>query len=151
MKAIIQRIKSASVIADGLLSGSVDQGFLVLLGVHSSDTEADADILARKTAALRVFCDNDDKMNLSLIDIEGGALVVSNFTLCADTKKGNRPSFTNAMEPNRADGLYKFYCEKLKEYGVKKIETGVFGADMQINPICDGPVTICLDTEIWRK
>lgn len=151
MKAIIQRVDSASVTADGVFSGSTGCGFLVLLGVHSSDTESDAELLARKTASLRIFCDENDKMNLSLLDINGGALVVSNFTLCADTKKGNRPSFADAMEPARADELYKRYCRCLKECGVKQVETGVFGADMTINTVCNGPVTICLDTEIWRK
>ncbi len=151
MKAIIQRVDNASVTADGVFSGAVDRGFLVLLGVHSSDTAADAELLARKTAALRIFCDQNDKMNLSLLDIQGGALVVSNFTLCADTKKGNRPSFVEAMEPKKADELYKYYCQCLKECGVKQVETGVFGADMTINLACNGPVTICLDTEIWRK
>lgn len=151
MIAIIQRAEHASVVADGVKSGSIDKGFLVLLGVNENDTAAEAELLARKTAALRIFCDENDKMNLSLIDIDGGALVVSNFTLCADTKKGNRPSFIGAMEPVEADRLYKLFCEQLKQNGVKRVETGVFGADMKIDICCDGPVTITLNTDTWRK
>ena len=151
MIAIIQRAERASVVADGVKSGSIDKGFLVLLGVNENDTAAEAELLARKTAALRIFCDENDKMNLSLIDIDGGALVVSNFTLCADTKKGNRPSFIGAMEPVEADRLYKLFCEQLKQNGVKRVETGVFGADMKIDVCCDGPVTITLNTDTWRK
>ncbi len=151
MIAIIQRAEHASVVADGVKSGSIDKGFLVLLGVNENDTAAEAELLARKTAALRIFCDENDKMNLSLIDIDGGALVVSNFTLCADTKKGNRPSFIGAMEPVEADRLYKLFCEQLKQNGVKRVETGVFGADMKIDLCCDGPVTIILNTDTWRK
>ncbi len=151
MKAIIQRVDSAEVYADGEFSGRVERGFCVLLGVREDDSEAEAELLARKTANLRIFCDENDKMNLSLLDIDGGALVVSNFTLCADTKKGNRPSFIEAMEPTRANALYEYYCEQLKLNGVKRVETGVFGADMKINLCCDGPVTITLDTDTWRK
>lgn len=151
MKAIIQRVDDAEVYADGVFSGKVERGFCILLGVREDDSEHEAELLAKKTANLRIFCDENDKMNLSLLDIDGGALVVSNFTLCADTKKGNRPSFIEAMEPVRANTLYKYYCEKLKENGVKSVETGVFGADMKINLACNGPVTIILDTDTWRK
>ncbi len=151
MIAIIQRASRASVVADGVLSGSIDKGFLVLLGVNENDTAAEAELLARKTAALRIFCDENDKMNLSLTDIGGEALVVSNFTLCADTKKGNRPSFTAAMEPAEADRLYELFCEQLRQNGVERVEKGVFGADMKIDLCCDGPVTICLNTDTWRK
>jgi D-tyrosyl-tRNA(Tyr) deacylase len=151
MKAIIQRVSSASVSVDGVVRGSAEQGFLVLLGVTEGDSEKEAELLARKTAALRIFCDSEDKMNLSLTDIGGDALVVSNFTLCADTKKGNRPSFINAMAPDRANELYEYYCEELKKNGVKRVEKGVFGADMKIAINADGPVTITLDTDIWSK
>ncbi len=151
MIAIIQRVTEASVIADGVPSGSIGKGFLVLLGVNSEDGEQEAELLARKTAALRIFCDSEDKMNLSLVDVDGGALVVSNFTLCADTKKGNRPSFIGAMEPMEANRLYELYCEQLRQNGVKRVETGVFGADMKISTCCDGPVTITLNTDTWRK
>ena len=151
MKAIIQRVSSASVSVDGVVRGSAEQGFLVLLGVTEGDSEKETELLARKTAALRIFCDSEDKMNLSLTDIGGDALVVSNFTLCADTKKGNRPSFINAMAPDRANELYEYYCEELKKNGVNRVEKGVFGADMKIAINADGPVTITLDTDIWSK
>ena len=151
MIAIIQRVSAASVIADGVPAGKIEQGFLVLLGVRREDTEREAELLARKTAALRVFCDENDKMNLALTDVGGGALVVSNFTLCADTKKGNRPSFIDAMSPEEADRLYKYFCECLRQNGVERVETGVFGADMQINMAADGPITITLNTDTWSK
>ncbi len=151
MKAIIQRVDYATVCVDGELKGKTGEGFMVLLGAEAGDTEADADILARKVANLRIFCDENDKMNLSLLDIGGGALVISNFTLCADTKKGNRPSFINAMEPVSAEKLYDYFCERLKAEGVKCVEKGVFGGDMKVELLNNGPVTIILDTEIWRK
>ncbi len=151
MIAIIQRASRAGVVADGVPAGSIDGGLMILLGVGEGDTEAEAELLARKTAALRIFCDENDKMNLSLTDIGGAALVVSNFTLLADTKKGNRPSFIGAMEPIEADRLYNYYCEQLKQNGVNKVEKGVFGADMKIDLCCDGPVTITLNTDTWRK
>ena len=151
MKAIIQRVGGASVSVEGKVSGSAEKGFLVLLGVGEGDGEAEAELLARKTANLRIFCDSEDKMNLSLLDIGGDALVVSNFTLCADVKKGNRPSFINAMEPQRANELYEYYCACLKQNGVERVEQGVFGADMTISIAAEGPVTITLDTDIWSK
>lgn len=151
MKAVIQRVSKASVTVDGDIKGKVGEGFLVLLGVEECDTYDDADILAKKTANLRIFCDDDDKMNLSLLDIGGEALVISNFTLCADTKKGNRPSFINAMAPEKANEMYEYFCKKLAEEGVKNIEKGVFGGDMKVELLNDGPVTIVLDTATWRK
>ncbi len=151
MKAVIQRVLSASVRVDGKTVGSCGKGFMILLGAADGDTEAEAELLAKKTAALRVFCDENDKMNLSVTDIGGEALVISQFTLCADLKKGNRPSFINALEPVAAKNLYMFYCEKLREYGIKKVDEGIFGADMQVELINDGPVTILYDTDIWRK
>ncbi len=151
MKAIIQRVANAKVEVDNKTVGSIDEGFMILLGVTEKDTAASAELLARKTAALRIFCDQNDKMNLSLLDISGEALVISNFTLCADTKKGNRPSFINAMQPVKADELYNYYCDKLSENGVKRVEKGVFGADMKVSLLNEGPVTIILDTEIWEK
>lgn len=151
MKAVIQRVTSASVEVDGEIVGSCKQGFLVLIGAADGDTEKEADLLAKKTANLRVFCDEDDKMNLSLLDIEGEVLAISQFTLLADVKKGNRPSFINALEPQKANELYNVYCEKLKEYGIKKVEKGVFGADMKVSLLNDGPVTIIYDTDIWSK
>lgn len=151
MKAVIQRVSSASVKVDSETVGSCKEGFMVLFGAAEGDTQEDVDILARKTAALRVFCDSDDKMNLSILDIGGEILAISQFTLCADVKKGNRPSFINAMEPKQAEQFYKLYCQKLRELGVKKVDEGIFGADMKVELINDGPVTILYDTEIWRK
>lgn len=150
MKAVVQRCFSASVSVDNAISGSIDKGFLVLLGVGEEDTEQAAEIMANKIAALRVFTDQNDKMNLSLKDVGGRVLAVSNFTLCADTKKGNRPSFSKAMAPDEALRLYNKFCDKLIEQGVE-VEKGVFGADMQVSMVGDGPVTIILDTEVWMK
>lgn len=151
MKAIIQRVNNASVTVDNEIVGSIKKGFLVLLGVFSDDTRKEAELLAKKTADLRVFCDENDKMNLSALDIGGEVLVVSNFTLCADVKKGNRPSFVNAMSPQTANELYEYYCECLKSVGISRVEKGMFGADMTVNMEGNGPVTITLDTEIWSK
>lgn len=151
MKAIIQRVAKARVTVDQRTTGEIEKGFLILLGVGEKDGESQARLLATKTANLRIFTDSDDKMNLSLLQVEGGALVVSNFTLCADTKKGNRPSFIGAMEPVRANELYELYCDCLKENGVNLVQKGEFGADMKISMVADGPVTITLDTDIWEK
>ena len=151
MKAVIQRVSSASVEVEGKIVGECKKGFLVLFGAAEGDTIEDADVLAKKTANLRIFCDENDKMNLSLLDIDGEVLAISQFTLLADVKKGNRPAFINAMEPVMAEKLYKHYCEKLRELGIKKVDEGVFGADMKVSLVNDGPVTIIYDTEIWRK
>ncbi len=151
MKAVIQRVSSASVKVDGKTVGECAKGFMILFGAGEGDTEADVEILAKKTANLRVFCDENDKMNLSILDIDGEILAISQFTLLADVKKGNRPSFINAMEPVEAERLYKLYCSKLRELGIKKVDEGVFGADMSVALVNDGPVTIIFDTEIWRK
>ena len=151
MKAVIQRVSSANVKVDGEIVGSCNEGFMILFGAAEGDTEEDVDILARKTAALRVFCDEQDKMNRSIMDIGGEILAISQFTLCADVKKGNRPSFINAMEPNKAEEYYKLFCQKLRDLGVKNVDEGVFGADMKVELVNDGPVTILYDTEIWRK
>ncbi|MGI6279516.1 MAG: D-aminoacyl-tRNA deacylase [Acutalibacteraceae bacterium] len=131
--------------------GSCNEGLLVLLGVAEGDKVEDAEILARKTANLRIFCDNEGKMNLSVLDIKGEILAISQFTLCADVKKGNRPSFIGAMEPEKAKTLYEYYCQKLREAGVKKVDEGIFGADMKVTLVNNGPVTILYDTKIWRK
>lgn len=150
MKAVIQRCLSSSVIADGNPAGSIEKGLLVLLGVTEEDTSAEAELLAKKVAALRIFTDENDKMNLSVLDVGGSVLAVSNFTLCADTKKGNRPSFTLAMEPVKANELYEEFCNLIQNSGVN-VQKGVFGADMQVSMVGDGPVTIVLDTDIWSK
>lgn len=151
MKAVIQRVTEAQVQVDGKTVGSCGKGFMVLFGAAEGDTAEDAGLLARKTANLRIFCDSEDKMNLSLLDIGGEVLAISQFTLLADVKKGNRPSFINAMEPQRANELYEIYCQKLREAGIKRVEQGVFGADMKVSLVNDGPVTIIYDTDIWRK
>ena len=151
MKAIIQRVFSASVTVEEKIVGEIEKGFLILLGVNEEDNDQRAALLAQKVANLRVFTDENDKMNLSLLDVNGGALVVSNFTLCADTKKGNRPSFSKAMAPLEADRLYKLFCDELLKNGVKKVQTGEFGADMTVAMQGDGPVTIILDTDVWEK
>ncbi len=151
MKAVVQRVKRADVVVDGKTVGEIGKGFLVLLGVVEGDTEKEAEILASKTAKLRIFEDENEKMNLSLTDVDGEALVVSQFTLCADCKKGNRPSFTPSAAPEIANTLYEKYSALLLENGIKNVENGVFGADMQVSLVNDGPVTIILDTDLWRK
>ena len=149
MRAVIQRVSEASVRVDGELIGSAGKGFLVLLGVMDSDTEKEAELLAAKTAKLRVFTDENDKMNLSVLDIGGDILCVSQFTLCADVKKGNRPSFTPSAPPETADRLYEYYMSCLKKEGVKNVAHGSFGADMKVTLLNDGPVTIIFDTDTW--
>ena len=149
MKAVIQRVSKASVTVDGELVSKIDKGYLVLLGVMNDDTEADAEVLARKTATLRVFEDSEGKMNLDVNQVDGEILAVSQFTLCADVKKGNRPSFIRSGEPNRANELYEHYCAELLKNGVKNVGKGVFGADMKVELLNDGPVTILYDSEIW--
>mgnify|MGYP003295571030 CR=1 FL=1 len=151
MRAVVQRVSSAQVRVDGECVGSVKQGFLVLLGVMEGDTEKEAQLLASKTAKLRIFTDAEDKMNLSVLDIGGDVLCVSQFTLCADIKKGNRPSFVPSAVPEKANALYEYYMECLKKEGVKNVEHGVFGAHMQVELLNNGPVTIILDTDIWKN
>lgn len=151
MKAVVQRVLNSSVDVDNNTVGSCNNGYMILLGAENGDTTDDADILATKIANLRVFCDENDKMNKSILDIDGECLVISQFTLCADLKKGNRPSFIGAMNPVDADNLYNYFCKKLSENGIKRVEKGVFGADMKVSLINDGPVTIIYDTKIWRK
>lgn len=150
MKAVIQRVKYAQVSVDGETVGKVGEGYMILVGVQAGDADADAEILARKTANLRVFTDENEKMNRSILDIDGEILAISQFTLCADVKKGNRPSFIGAAEPCEADRLYNLYCEELLKNGVRKVEKGVFGAHMEVELLNNGPVTILYDTEMWR-
>ena len=151
MKAVIQRVSEASVSVDGKIVGECNEGYMILFGAIEGDTEADVDILAQKTVNLRIFCDENDKMNKSILDIDGEILAISQFTLAADVKKGNRPSFIKALNPIDAEKLYDLYCEKLLSLGVKKVAKGVFGGDMKVSLTNDGPVTILFDTEIWRK
>ena len=150
MKAVIQRVKHAQVSVDGETVGKVGEGYMILVGVQAGDTDSDAEILARKTANLRVFTDEDDKMNRSVLDVDGEILAISQFTLCADVKKGNRPSFIGAAESCEADRLYNLYCDELLKNGVRKVEKGVFGAHMEVELLNNGPVTILYDTEMWR-
>ena len=151
MKAVIQRVSSASVEVESEIVGSCNKGYMILLGAEKGDTESEAELLARKTANLRIFCDDDDKMNLSILDIGGEILCISQFTLLADVKKGNRPSFINALEPVEAKRLYKYFCQCLRDLGVKKVDEGIFGGDMKVSLVNDGPVTILYDTDIWSK
>lgn len=151
MRAVIQRVNKSSVSVDGEIKGSVGKGYNILLGVMDGDGEQQAELLAGKVAKLRVFEDENGKMNKSILDIGGEILVISQFTLCADIKKGNRPSFTDSAPPAEADRLYKYFCSKLLDNGVSKVETGVFAADMQVSIENDGPVTIVMDTDIWDK
>ncbi|MEG2720324.1 MAG: D-aminoacyl-tRNA deacylase [Oscillospiraceae bacterium] len=151
MKAVIQRVKKASVTVDEKIVGKISEGYMILLGVMEGDTKSDAEILAKKTASLRIFTDENDKMNKSIIDVEGEALVVSQFTLCADIKKGTRPSFSNSAPPEIANELYEYFCNELLKNNVKKVETGVFAAHMEVSLVNNGPVTILYDTDIWKK
>ena len=151
MRAVIQRVTKSSVTIDGEIKGSVGKGYNVLLGVMDGDTEAQAELLAAKIAKLRVFEDEAGKMNKSVTDINGEILGISQFTLCADIKKGNRPSFTDSAAPDEANRLYEYFCSKLLENGVSKVEKGVFAADMKVEIHNDGPVTIVMDTDIWNK
>lgn len=150
MIAVLQRVNSAAVRVAGHTVGEIGKGLLILLGVGKGDTEADADRLAAKIAACRIFCDEADKMNLSLADIGGGALVVSNFTLLADYSHGNRPSYFDAAPPLAADALYRYFCNALRPR-VANLATGEFGADMKITMEADGPVTITMDSEILKQ
>ena len=151
MKAILQRVSSAAVSVDGKTVGSCGNGFMILFCAVDGDTVDDIDILAKKTVNLRVFRDEEDKMNKSILDVDGEILAISQFTLAADVKKGNRPSFINALNPTDAENFYNIYCEKLLELGVKRVEKGVFGGDMDVTLTNSGPVTIAFDTDIWRK
>ena len=144
MITVLQRVQHAKVEIDGKSVGATEQGLLILLGVAEGDTRAEADKLVKKIANLRIFEDENGKMNLSLLDIGGGVLVVSQFTLCAD---GRRPSFTRSAPPAQANELYEYFTRALGEQGVSHIETGVFGADMAVTLLNDGPVTIILDTK----
>ena len=147
MRIVLQRVKSASVSIDDVVVGNINQGFLLLVGVGPEDSSDDASYLARKIAGMRIFSDENGKMNLSIDQIGGKILSVSQFTLFADTKKGNRPSFTGAASPEQATKLYEEFNELLRtEYGLT-VETGEFGADMQVSLVNDGPVTIILDTK----
>lgn len=150
MKAVIQRVSRAEVRVDGEVVGKIGEGYLILVGVMNGDTINEAQLLARKTANLRIFTDENDKMNRSILDIDGEVLAVSQFTLCADVHKGNRPSFIESAPPKEANALYEAFCRALSENGVRKVEKGVFGAHMEVSLLNNGPVTILYDTDTWK-
>ncbi|MCL2055923.1 MAG: D-aminoacyl-tRNA deacylase [Oscillospiraceae bacterium] len=147
MKIILQRVSSADVLIDGCEKRGIGGGLLVLLGICGGDTEGISSFMAEKTANLRIFDDADENMNLSLLDIGGDALVISNFTLYANSRKGRRPSFIEAARPETALPLYENFARALEFAGVKRVETGEFGAHMDVSLTNDGPVTIILDSE----
>ena len=151
MKAILQRVKFAKVEVDGETVGEIGQGFLVLLGVAQEDDKKEAEVLSNKIAGLRVFTDENDKMNLSLDDIGGDVLVISNFTLCADCSHGRRPSFIAAARPEQAEPLYEYFCQRLRDAGVKKVAQGIFDADMAVSLLNDGPVTIDINSKDLKR
>jgi len=150
MIAVLQRVESASVTINGTVKGKCGQGLMILLGVAKEDTESDAVVLAEKISKLRIFSDDDGKMNLSVTDVNGSALVISNFTLCADYKKGNRPDYFGAASPDTANKLYEYFIKLLRER-ILNVESGEFGADMKISLINDGPVTIVMDSKVLNK
>ncbi len=150
MKAVIQRVSSASVVVDGKTVGACERGYLILLGVAEGDTELDADLLAKKIAALRIFRDENEKMNLSIKDIDGEALVISQFTLLANYRHGNRPDFLESAKPEVANRLYEYFKSLLAKE-LRRVESGIFGADMRVSLVNEGPVTICMDSEVLKK
>lgn len=147
MRVLIQRVKKASVTIEGKIFSEIDQGLLILLGIDAADTKEDIDWLAGKIARLRIFSDENEAMNLSVLDVNGDCLVVSQFTLHANTKKGNRPSFINAARPEIAIPLYENFVEQLQKETQREIKTGSFGAMMEVALINDGPVTIWIDSK----
>jgi D-tyrosyl-tRNA(Tyr) deacylase len=147
MRAVIQRVSQAACTVDGTVTGSIGAGFMVLLGIEDADTTDDLQWLAQKIAGLRVFGDENGLMNKSLADVDGSILLISQFTLFAQTKKGNRPSFIRAAKPDKAVPLYEEMIQTLNAITGKKTATGIFGADMKISLVNDGPVTIVMDTK----
>lgn len=150
MKAVIQRVSHASVEVDGKIVGSCERGYLILLGVAEGDTELDAELLCKKIAALRIFRDENEKMNLSIRDIDGEALVISQFTLLANYRHGNRPDFLASAKPDVANRLYEYFKDLLSRE-LRRVECGIFGADMKVSLTNDGPVTICMDSEVLKN
>ena len=145
MKAVIKRVKSASVLVDDKIIGEIATGFLILLGVEQSDAQGDLNYLVKKTIGLRIFKDDNKNMNLSIKDVGGEALVVSQFTLCADTSRGRRPSFIKAANPEQAESMYQQFCKQLTMNNLS-VQSGKFGAMMDVSLVNDGPVTILLDS-----
>jgi D-tyrosyl-tRNA(Tyr) deacylase len=146
--AVLQRVSRASVTVDGDICGSIGNGLLILLGVKNGDSEKDATLLADKISKLRIFSDENGKMNLSVRDVEGKVLVISNFTLLANYKKGNRPDYMNGAKPDEANRLYEYFCDHIST--LVPTERGIFGADMKVELLNDGPVTIVMDSEILK-
>lgn len=146
MRVVVQRVKHASVTINGTVNGKINNGFLVLLGVQSTDSEQDVDYLVKKVTNLRIFSDENDKMNLSLKDVNGELLIVSQFTLYANCKEGNRPSFVEAAKPDIAIPLYEYFVSECKKI-IPVVETGIFGTDMKVDLLNDGPVTIIMDSK----
>lgn len=144
MKIVVQRVKNAQVEVENKVVGKINQGFLVLLGITHNDTKEQADYLVKKLCKLRVFTDENDKMNLGIKDINGELLIVSQFTLYADCSQGNRPSFTNAAKPEKANELYEYFCSECEKNDIH-VEKGIFGADMKVSLLNDGPVTIIME------
>lgn len=151
MRALIQRVTSSTVRVDGQTVGAIGQGLNILLCVMEGDTAAEAELMAAKCAKMRIFEDDDGKMNRSVLDVDGGVLAISQFTLCADCRKGNRPSFSMSAAPDTAKALYEAFAGALRANGVRQVETGIFAADMQVEIHNDGPVTIWLDSEIFKQ
>lgn len=147
MRAVIQRVTEASCTVEGTITGAIEQGFLVLLGIEDADAQEDLDWLAQKIAGMRIFSDENGLMNKSLTDVDGNILLISQFTLFAATKKGNRPGFTRAARPDKAIPMYESMIRKLSSLINKDVQTGIFGADMKIRLLNDGPVTITIDTK----
>lgn len=146
MRVVVQRVKHASVTINGTVNGKINNGFLVLLGVQSTDSEQDVDYLVKKVTNLRIFSDENDKMNLSLKDVNGELLVISQFTLYGNCREGNRPSFIEAAKPDVAIPLYEYFVEECRKQ-ISVVETGVFGADMKVSLLNDGPVTIIIESK----
>ena len=146
MKLVVQRVKNAEVNVNNKTVGKIEKGYLVLLGVTHSDDEKVADYLVKKLINLRIFTDENDKMNLSLKQVDGSLLIISQFTLYADSSHGNRPSFIDSAKPEKAEKLYDYFCDKCSESGIKT-EKGIFGADMKVSLLNDGPVTIIINSE----
>jgi D-tyrosyl-tRNA(Tyr) deacylase len=147
MRAVIQRVTEATVRVDGKITGAIKEGLLILVGVEDADTQEDIDWLAKKIAGLRIFNDENGVMNRSVIEVQGGLLAVSQFTLMASTKKGNRPSYIRASKGEFAEPMYEKFCQTLQKESGIKVEKGIFGADMKVSLLNDGPVTIIMDTK----
>lgn len=149
MKAVLQRVSSASVTIDGAIRGHIGNGLLILIGIAPDDTKSEARLLAEKILKLRIFNDEQEKMNLSLMDVHGEALIVSNFTLYADYRHGNRPNYLQSAKPELAEPLYEFFVSCIREV-IPHVDTGEFGAHMHVDLVNDGPVTITVDTDILK-